>query len=92
MNKQELIDAVAASTGETKAATGAAIDAILEVVTRTVTSGDSVQLVGFGSFSTGQRAARVGRNPATGEEIQIAAAKTVKFTAGKAFKDSVNAS
>ena len=92
MNKQELIDAVAASTGETKAATGAAIDAILEVVTRTVTSGDSVQLVGFGSFSTGQRAARVGRNPATGEDIQIAAAKTVKFTAGKAFKDAVNAS
>lgn len=91
MNKQELIDAVAASTGETKAATGAAIDAILEVVTRAVTSGDSVQLVGFGSFSTGQRAARVGRNPATGEEIQIAAAKTVKFTAGKAFKDAVNA-
>jgi DNA-binding protein HU-beta len=91
MNKQELIDAVAATTGETKAATGAAIDAILEVVTKAVTSGDSVQLVGFGSFSTGQRAARVGRNPATGEEIQIAAAKTVKFTAGKAFKDAVNA-
>ncbi|WP_322015196.1 HU family DNA-binding protein [Paraburkholderia sp. J12] len=91
MNKQELIDAVAASTGETKAATSAAIDAILDVVTRTVTAGDSVQLVGFGSFSTGQRAARVGRNPATGAEIQIAAAKTVKFTAGKAFKDAVNA-
>jgi DNA-binding protein HU-beta len=92
MNKQELIDAVAASTGDTKAATGATIDAILEAVTRAVTSGDSVQLVGFGSFSTGQRAARVGRNPATGQEIQIAAAKTVKFTAGKAFKDAVNAS
>ncbi|HEY1609966.1 MAG TPA: HU family DNA-binding protein [Paraburkholderia sp.] len=92
MNKQELIDAVAASTGDTKAATGATIDAILEAVTRAVTSGDSVQLVGFGSFSTGQRAARVGRNPATGAEIQIAAAKTVKFTAGKAFKDAVNAS
>jgi len=92
MNKQELIDAVAASTGDTKAATGATIDAILEAVTRAVTSGESVQLVGFGSFSTGQRAARVGRNPATGQEIQIAAAKTVKFTAGKAFKDAVNAS
>jgi DNA-binding protein HU-beta len=92
MNKQELIDAVSASTGDTKAATGATIDAILEAVTRAVTSGDSVQLVGFGSFSTGQRAARVGRNPATGAEIQIAAAKTVKFTAGKAFKDAVNAS
>jgi DNA-binding protein HU-beta len=51
-----------------------------------------VQLVGFGSFSTGARAARVGRNPSTGAEIQIAAAKTVKFTAGKAFKEAVNAS
>jgi DNA-binding protein HU-beta len=54
--------------------------------------GDTVQLVGFGSFSTGARAARVGRNPSTGAEIQIAAAKTVKFTAGKAFKEAVNAS
>jgi DNA-binding protein HU-beta len=60
-------------------------------VTAEVTKGGTVQLVGFGSFSTGARAARVGRNPATGEEIQIAAAKTVKFTAGKAFKDAVNA-
>ncbi len=91
MNKQELIDAVAASTGETKASTAAAIDAILETVTRAVTAGDAVQLIGFGSFSTGQRAARVGRNPSTGAEIQIPAAKTVKFTAGKAFKDAVNA-
>ncbi|QQC67903.1 HU family DNA-binding protein [Paraburkholderia ginsengisoli] len=92
MNKQDLIDAVAASTGDTKAATGAAIDAILEVVTRAVTRGDTVQLIGFGSFSTGARAARVGRNPSTGAEMQIAAAKTVRFTAGKAFKDAVNAS
>lgn len=91
MNKQELIDAVVASTGDTKAATGAAIDAILATVTRAVTAGDTVQLVGFGSFSTGQRAARTGRNPSTGAEIQIAAARTVKFTAGKAFKDAVNA-
>jgi DNA-binding protein HU-beta len=91
MNKQDLIDAVAASTGDTKAATGAAIDAILDAVTRAVTSGDTVQLIGFGSFSTGERAARVGRNPSTGAEMQIAAAKTVKFTAGKAFKDAVNA-
>jgi DNA-binding protein HU-beta len=90
MNKQELIDAVVASTGDTKAATGAAIDAILATVTRAVTAGDTVQLVGFGSFSTGQRAARTGRNPSTGAEIQIAAARTVKFTAGKAFKDAVN--
>jgi DNA-binding protein HU-beta len=91
MNKQELIDAVAGSTGESKAATGETIDAILDAVTRAVTDGAAVQLIGFGSFSMGARAARVGRNPATGAEIQIPAAKTVKFTAGKAFKDVVNA-
>jgi len=92
MNKQELIDAVAAATGESKAATGQTIDAIVEAVTKAVVGGETVQLVGFGSFSTGARAARVGRNPSTGAEIQIAAAKTVKFTAGKAFKEAVNAS
>jgi DNA-binding protein HU-beta len=92
MNTQELIDAVAAATGESKAATGQTIDAIVEAVTKAVVGGDTVQLVGFGSFSTGARAARVGRNPSTGAEIQIAAAKTVKFTAGKAFKEAVNAS
>ncbi|MFL9883583.1 HU family DNA-binding protein [Paraburkholderia agricolaris] len=92
MNKQELIDAVAAATGESKAATGQTIDAIVEAVTKAVVGGDTVQLVGFGSFSTGARAARVGRNPSTGAEIQIAAAKTVKFTAGKAFKEAINAS
>ena len=92
MNKQELIDAVAAATGESKAATGQTIDAIVEAVSKAVVGGDTVQLVGFGSFSTGARAARVGRNPSTGAEIQIAAAKTVKFTAGKAFKEAVNAS
>jgi DNA-binding protein HU-beta len=90
MNKQELIDAIAGSTGESKAATGETIDAILDAVTRAVTDGDAVQLIGFGSFSMGARAARVGRNPATGAEIQIPAAKTVKFTVGKAFKDAVN--
>ncbi|RQR29533.1 MULTISPECIES: HU family DNA-binding protein [Burkholderia] len=90
MNKQELIDAVSAATGDTKASTGAAVDAILEAVTHAVTRGDTVQLIGFGSFSTGARAERTGRNPATGEAITIAAAKTVKFTAGKAFKDAVN--
>jgi DNA-binding protein HU-beta len=90
MNKQELIDAVSATTGDSKASTGAAIDAILEAVTHAVTRGDTVQLIGFGSFSTGARAERTGRNPATGESITIAAAKTVKFTAGKAFKDAVN--
>ncbi|WP_255218496.1 HU family DNA-binding protein [Paraburkholderia caledonica] len=90
VNKQELVDAVAAATGQSKAAASEAIDAFIGAVTKAVTKGDAVQLIGFGSFSTGARAARVGRNPATGAEIQIAAAKTVKFTAGKAFKDAVN--
>ncbi|MGF6759518.1 HU family DNA-binding protein [Paraburkholderia sp. GAS42] len=71
---------------------GEAIDAVLGAIMRALTAGNAVQLVGFGSFSTGQRAARTGRNPSTGAEIQIAAARTVKFTAGKAFKDAVNAS
>jgi DNA-binding protein HU-beta len=92
MNKQELIDAVASSTGASKAATGEAIDAVIDAITHAVVRGDNVQLVGFGSFTQGKRAARTGRNPATGEAINIAAAKTVKFTAGKAFKDSVNGS
>ncbi|TXC88919.1 HU family DNA-binding protein [Paraburkholderia azotifigens] len=91
MNKQELIEVVAASTGESKASTGEAIDAILEAVTSAVTRGETVQLIGFGSFSTGARAERAGRNPATGETITIPAAKTVRFTAGKSFKDAVNA-
>jgi DNA-binding protein HU-beta len=91
MNKQELIDAVAASTGNSKTVTGEAIEAVLDTITRAVITGEAVQLIGFGSFSQGQRAARTGRNPSTGAEIRIAAAKTVKFTAGKAFKDAVNA-
>jgi DNA-binding protein HU-beta len=90
MNKQELIDAVASATGASKVSTGEAIDAVLDAVTKAIVAGDTVQLVGFGSFSQGKRAARTGRNPATGQEIQIAAAKTVKFTAGKAFKEAVN--
>ncbi|MEM5372852.1 HU family DNA-binding protein [Paraburkholderia azotifigens] len=92
MNKQELIDAVSASTGASKSSTGETIDAILEAVTTAVQRGESVQLVGFGSFSTGARAERAGRNPSTGKTITIPAAKTVKFTAGKGFKDIVNAS
>ncbi len=90
MNKQELVDAVAAKAGTSKASAAETLDALIDIIRTTVTKGESVQLVGFGSFSTGARAARVGRNPATGAEIQIAAAKTVKFTAGKAFKDAVN--
>jgi DNA-binding protein HU-beta len=91
MNKQELIDAVASATGETKASTANALDAFIDVVTQALVKGETVQLIGFGSFGTGSRAARTGRNPATGAAIEIAAATTVKFTAGKAFKDLVNA-
>jgi DNA-binding protein HU-beta len=91
MNKQELIDAVASATGNSKAGIAEAVDAIIGAVTTAVANGETVQLIGFGTFATGARAARVGRNPATGAEMQIAAAKTVKFTAGKAFKDAVNA-
>jgi DNA-binding protein HU-beta len=90
MNKQELVDAIAAKTGSSKAAAADTLDALIGTITTAVTEGDTVQLIGFGSFSTGARAARVGRNPATGAEIRIPAAKTVKFTAGKAFKDAVN--
>jgi len=90
MNKQDLIDAVASEVGIAKSAAGETIDAFLATVTNAVVKGDPVQLIGFGSFSTGARAARAGRNPKTGEALQIAASKTVKFTAGKAFKDAVN--
>lgn len=90
MNKQELIDAVASSTGTSKSATGEAVDALIGTITTALVKGDTVQLIGFGSFGVGARAARNGRNPATGEELKIPAAKTVKFTAGKAFKDAVN--
>ncbi|MDR5822438.1 HU family DNA-binding protein [Caballeronia sp. LZ043] len=90
MNKQELIDAVASESGMSKIAAEEAVNAVFETVSKTVAAGDAVQLIGFGSFGTGERAARTGRNPQTGETIEIAAAKTVKFTAGKAFKDAVN--
>ncbi|WP_213765603.1 HU family DNA-binding protein [Caballeronia sp. dw_19] len=90
MNKQDLIDAVANEVGITKLATAEAIDAFLDAVTQAVVRGDAVQLIGFGSFSSGTRAARTGRNPKTGAPLQIAASKTVKFTVGKGFKDAVN--
>ncbi|MEN9879932.1 MAG: DNA-binding protein HU-alpha [Pseudomonadota bacterium] len=90
MNKAELIEVIAKDAKLSKAAAQAALDATIAAVVKAVTKGDSVSLVGFGSFSSGKRAARTGRNPQTGETIKIAAAKTVKFSAGKAFKDAVN--
>lgn len=91
MNKTELVDAIATDCDLSKTAAQKALESLLANVIGAVTKGDTVQLVGFGSFSSGKRAARTGRDPRTGKEIQIAAAKTVKFAAGKAFKDAVNA-
>ena len=90
MNKGELIDAVAASAGLSRADATKAVDSVLDSVTRTLAGGDSVSLVGFGTFSVKHRAARMGRNPRTGEAIQIAASKVPGFKAGKALKDAVN--
>ncbi|NBT34319.1 MAG: HU family DNA-binding protein [Betaproteobacteria bacterium] len=90
MNKAELVEAVAAATDLSKSKTDEVIGTIIHTIVKAVAKGDSVQLVGFGTFGSGKRAARTGRNPRTGEAIKIAASKTVKFTAGKAFKDAVN--
>ena len=90
MNKSELIDAIAASADLSKASAGRALDAALEAVTGALKAGDSVALVGFGTFQVKERAARTGRNPQTGKPIQIAAAKVPSFKAGKALKDAVN--
>ena len=90
MNKQELIDNIASSADITKASAGRALDAMLDSITGSLKQGDSVVLVGFGTFNVKDRAARTGRNPQTGKEIQIAAARVPSFKAGKALKDAVN--
>ncbi len=90
MNKQELIDAVAESADLPKASATRAIDAVIESITSALQKGDSVSLVGFGSFNVKSRPARVGRNPQTGAAINIAAANVPSFKPGKALKDSVN--
>jgi DNA-binding protein HU-beta len=90
VNKTELTDAIAADAGLSKADAGKALDATLNAVTDALKGGDSVSLVGFGTFQVKERAARSGRNPQTGATIQIAAAKVPGFKAGKALKDAVN--
>jgi DNA-binding protein HU-beta len=90
MNKSELIDVVAGSADLTKADAARAIDATMVAITETLADGGSVSLIGFGTFSVSDRAARTGRYPRTGETIQIKAAKLPKFKAGKALKDAVN--
>lgn len=89
MNKAELIDSIAEKTGHTQADTIKTLDALLETIEATVAGGDKVQLVGFGNFEPHHRAARAGRNPQTGEPIEIAEATLPKFTPGKLFKDRV---
>ena len=91
MNKSELIDAIAENSGLTKADSTKALNAFIESVTGAMKRNDDVVLVGFGTFSVRERAARTGRNPKTKETIQIAASKTVGFKAGKGLKDAVNA-
>ncbi|WP_177247021.1 HU family DNA-binding protein [Marinospirillum alkaliphilum] len=90
VNKSELIDAIATNADLPKAAAGRALDAVIEAVTAALQKGDSVSLVGFGTFAVKERAARTGRNPQTGAEIKIAAAKVPSFKPGKGLKDAVN--
>ncbi len=90
MNKAELIDAVAESADISKAAASRAVDGMVAAISGALQKGDQVAMVGFGTFSVKARAARTGRNPRTGEEIQIAASNNPVFKAGKALKDAVN--
>lgn len=90
MNKAELIDAMAESAGLSKADAKRALDAFVESTTNALKGGDRISLVGFGSFSVSERAARTGRNPQTGKEIQIAAKNVVRFKAGSELSEKVN--
>jgi len=90
MNKTELVESVAESADLSKAAAGKAVDAFIGAVSGALKNGDQVTIVGFGTFLVRERAARTGRNPQTGAEIQIKAAKVPAFKPGKALKDTVN--
>ena len=90
MNKNDLIAKVAETADLSKADAGKAVDGVFDAITSALTGGDEVRLVGFGTFSVSQRGATKGRNPRTGEEIDIPASKQPKFKAGKGLKDAVN--
>lgn len=90
MNKSDLVGVVAGAIGGTKADADKAVDAVFEAITAALKAGDDVRLVGFGSFSVSNRAAKDGRNPRTGATIKIAASKAPKFSAGKGLKDAMN--
>ena len=91
MNKSELIDAAAENAGLSKSDVESALKGLLDTITEAVKSGDKVSITGFGTFERRERAARTGRNPQTGAEVQIAASKSPAFKPGKSFKDAVNA-
>ena len=89
MNKTELINAVAESSELSKKDSARVVDSVMETITTALKNGDKVEIIGFGAFSVSERAARKGRNPQTGEEIEIAASKVPSFKAGKKLKDAV---
>lgn len=91
MKKTELIEAIAAATGESQAATARALDALINIVSKEVAAGGEVAITGFGSFKASARSERTGRNPRTGEPLTIAASKTVKFVPGATLKTAVSA-
>jgi len=90
MNKNEFIDRVSEMAGMNKAEAARAVDAVFDAISEALRKGDDVRLVGFGTFSAAKRAAREGRNPRTGETIQIPASIQPKFSAGKGLKDALN--
>ncbi|WP_430817645.1 HU family DNA-binding protein [Carboxylicivirga sp. RSCT41] len=90
MNKQELVSAIAEKASITKVDAEKAINAFVETTKETLAKKESIQLIGFGTFSVSERSARTGRNPQTGKKIQIAAKSVAKFKAGKALDDSIN--
>ena len=89
-NKNDLIGMVADKAGLTKAQAGDAVDAVFDAITSSLKSGEEVRLVGFGTFAVSQRKASIGRNPATGAEINIPASNQAKFKPGKGLKDAIN--
>lgn len=90
MTKADLIEAIAKEAGITKAAADKALDAFVDAVTAALAKGEKVSMIGFGTFSVGERAARTGKNPQTGKEIKIKACKSPKFKAGTGLKEAVN--
>jgi DNA-binding protein HU-beta len=90
MNKAELIDAIAEKANASKAATAILLNATLEAIAETLVKGENIQLIGFGTFSVNERAARTGRNPQTGKELKIAAKNVARFKAGSALSTAMN--